>query len=114
MFFTCPRRELRRRRKAALVVASGLALGIALVIVVDSVSNGMGKAQDKVPLCSEPSSPRASNWKRGRWASPVDADAALVTAPRGGGRPDRRRLRRLAGLPAPPGGRPEAGAVAAT
>ncbi|MGW5970799.1 ABC transporter permease [Streptomyces sp. NPDC055186] len=48
MFFTYLRRELRRRRKAALVVASGLALGIALVIVVDSVSAGMGKAQEKV------------------------------------------------------------------
>ncbi|MFI8948850.1 ABC transporter permease [Streptomyces sp. NPDC053750] len=48
MFFTYLRRELRRRRKAALVVASGLALGIALVIVVDSVSSGMSRAQDKV------------------------------------------------------------------
>ncbi|MFJ4325550.1 ABC transporter permease [Streptomyces tricolor] len=48
MFFTYLRRELRRRRKAALVVASGLALGIALVIVVNSVSQGMGKAQDQV------------------------------------------------------------------
>ncbi|NUT29435.1 MAG: ABC transporter permease [Streptomyces sp.] len=48
MFFTYLRRELRRRRKAALVVASGLALGIALVIVVNSVSSGMGKAQNKV------------------------------------------------------------------
>ncbi|MDX2675504.1 ABC transporter permease [Streptomyces sp. NY05-11A] len=48
MFFTYLRRELRRRRKAALVVASGLALGIALVIVVTSVSSGMGKAQEKV------------------------------------------------------------------
>ncbi|MFJ7999823.1 ABC transporter permease [Streptomyces sp. NPDC096310] len=48
MFFTYLRRELRRRRKAALVVASGLALGIALVIVVNSVSAGMGQAQDKV------------------------------------------------------------------
>lgn len=48
MFFTYLRRELRRRRKAALVVASGLALGIALVIIVSSVSSGMGKAQDKV------------------------------------------------------------------
>ncbi|MFC9292363.1 ABC transporter permease, partial [Streptomyces sp. NPDC057052] len=48
MFFTYLRRELRRRRKAALVVASGLVLGIALVIVVTSVSAGMGKAQDKV------------------------------------------------------------------
>ncbi|MEV7087474.1 ABC transporter permease [Streptomyces sp. NPDC093085] len=48
MFFTYLRRELRRRRKAALVVASGLALGIALVIVVNSVSAGMTQAQDKV------------------------------------------------------------------
>ncbi|MFG2432703.1 ABC transporter permease [Streptomyces sp. NPDC048590] len=48
MFFTYLRRELRRRRKAALVVASGLALGIALVIIVSSVSSGMNKAQDKV------------------------------------------------------------------
>ncbi|MEW2162627.1 ABC transporter permease [Streptomyces sp. NPDC007084] len=48
MFFTYLRRELRRRRKAALVVASGLALGIALVIVVGSVSSGMEKAQGKV------------------------------------------------------------------
>lgn len=44
MFFTYLRRELRRRRKAALVVASGL----ALVIVVSSVSTGMSRAQDKV------------------------------------------------------------------
>ncbi|MFD5419848.1 ABC transporter permease [Streptomyces sp. NPDC127069] len=48
MFFTYLRRELRRRRKAALVVASGLALGIALVIVVTSVSAGMAAAQAKV------------------------------------------------------------------
>jgi ABC-type antimicrobial peptide transport system permease subunit len=48
MFFTYLRRELRRRRKAALVVASGLALGIALVIVVTSVSSGMKQAQDEV------------------------------------------------------------------
>jgi ABC-type lipoprotein release transport system permease subunit len=48
MFFTYLRRELRRRRKAALVVASGLALGIALVIVVNAVSTGMGKAQAQV------------------------------------------------------------------
>ncbi|MGW1889609.1 ABC transporter permease [Streptomyces sp. NPDC002004] len=48
MFFTYLRRELRRRRKSALVVASGLALGIALVIVVSSVSSGMKDAQGKV------------------------------------------------------------------
>jgi ABC-type antimicrobial peptide transport system permease subunit len=48
MFFTYLRRELRRRRKAALVVALGLALGIGLVITVDSVSSGMDQAQGKV------------------------------------------------------------------
>ncbi|KAF4409358.1 ABC transporter permease, partial [Streptomyces lycii] len=48
MFLTYLRRELRRRRKAALVVASGLALGIALVIVVTSVSSGMRQAQTQV------------------------------------------------------------------
>ncbi len=48
MFFTYLRRELRRRRKAALVVALGLALGIGLVITVDSVSTGMNQAQGKV------------------------------------------------------------------
>ncbi|MGW0602880.1 ABC transporter permease [Streptomyces sp. NPDC002640] len=48
MFLTYLRRELRRRRRAALVVASGLALGIALVVVVDAVSTGMGRAQARV------------------------------------------------------------------
>ncbi|WP_461008762.1 ABC transporter permease [Streptomyces capparidis] len=48
MFFTYLRRELRRRRKAALVVALGLALGIGLVITVSSVSAGMRDAQDEV------------------------------------------------------------------
>jgi ABC-type lipoprotein release transport system permease subunit len=48
MFFTYLRRELNRRRKAALVIAMGLALGIGLVITVNSVSSGMGDAQDQV------------------------------------------------------------------
>src|SRR5262249_8744948 len=42
------KRELGRRKKAALVIALGLALGIALVITVNSVSAGMTQAQDKV------------------------------------------------------------------
>ncbi|MFF4251397.1 ABC transporter permease [Streptomyces sp. NPDC001663] len=77
MFFTYLRRELRRRRKAALVVASGLALGIALVIVVNSVSNGMGKAQDKVlqslyglgtdMTVTKAATPTASNSQRPRF-----------------------------------------------
>lgn len=48
MFFTYLKRELRRRRRVSLVIASGLALGIALVIVVNAVSSGMGQAQGKV------------------------------------------------------------------
>jgi len=77
MFFTYLRRELRRRRKAALVVASGLALGIALVIVVSSVSSGMGKAQDKVlqslyglgtdMTVTKAATPSASNSQRPRF-----------------------------------------------
>jgi len=48
MFLAHLRRELRRRSRTAFVVASGLALGIALVIVVSSVSPGMRRAQDAV------------------------------------------------------------------
>ncbi|WP_460108805.1 hypothetical protein [Streptomyces sp. YKOK-J1] len=48
MFGIYLKRELSRRKKAALVIAMGLALGIALVITVDSVSAGMTRAQDKV------------------------------------------------------------------
>lgn len=48
MFVTYLRRELLRRRKAAFVVAMGLAVGIALVITVSSVSAGMQQAQGKV------------------------------------------------------------------
>ncbi|MGW2719367.1 ABC transporter permease [Streptomyces sp. NPDC001492] len=77
MFFTYLRRELRRRRKAALVVASGLALGIALVIVVSSVSSGMGRAQDRVlqslyglgtdMTVTKAATPTASNSQRPRF-----------------------------------------------
>lgn len=48
MFGIYLKRELSRRKKAALVIAMGLALGIALVITVTSVSAGMQQAQDKV------------------------------------------------------------------
>ncbi|MFF4573725.1 ABC transporter permease [Streptomyces sp. NPDC001410] len=48
MFGIYLKRELSRRKKAALVIAMGLALGIALVITVSSVSAGMTQAQDKV------------------------------------------------------------------
>ncbi|MGK5532156.1 ABC transporter permease [Streptomyces sp. URMC 129] len=48
MIFTYLRRELRRRRKAQFVIAAGLALGIALVVVVNAVSSGMQRAQDDV------------------------------------------------------------------
>ncbi|WP_416964672.1 ABC transporter permease [Streptomyces sp. Agncl-13] len=48
MFGIYLKRELGRRKKAALVIAMGLALGIALVITVNSVTAGMNQAQDKV------------------------------------------------------------------
>ncbi|MBQ0828481.1 ABC transporter permease [Streptomyces tagetis] len=87
MFFTYLRRELRRRRKAALVVASGLALGIALVIIVDSVSAGMGKAQDRVlqslyglgtdmTVTKAASAPTSSDRPRFRFDAQEDGDDA--------------------------------------
>ncbi|GAA1353846.1 ABC transporter permease [Streptomyces beijiangensis] len=48
MFLIYLRRELSRRKKAALVISMGLALGIALVITVTSVSSGMKQAQTQV------------------------------------------------------------------
>lgn len=41
-------REPIRHKNAAPVIATGLALGIAPVITVDSLSAGMQEAQDKV------------------------------------------------------------------
>ncbi len=48
MFFTYLRRELRHRRKQTVVVATGLGVAIALVMVVSSFSAGVEKAQGDV------------------------------------------------------------------
>lgn len=48
MFLTYLGRELRRRKKQAVVVAAGLAIGIALVITVSAVSAGVKTAQASV------------------------------------------------------------------
>ena len=48
MFFTYLGRELRRRRKQAMVVAFGLALGIGLVVTVSAASAGVKSAQTTV------------------------------------------------------------------
>jgi putative ABC transport system permease protein len=48
VFFTYLGRELRRRRKQAMVVAFGLALGIGLVVTVSSASAGVKAAQTTV------------------------------------------------------------------
>ncbi|GAA4720140.1 hypothetical protein GCM10023216_06220 [Isoptericola chiayiensis] len=48
MFLTYLRRELRHRRKQTTVVAVGLAVAIALVMVVSSVSSGVRDAQASV------------------------------------------------------------------
>jgi ABC-type lipoprotein release transport system permease subunit len=48
MFFTYLRRELGRRKKQAIVISLGLAIGIGLVITVSSVSAGVKNAQGAV------------------------------------------------------------------
>jgi putative ABC transport system permease protein len=48
MFFTYLRRELSGRRKQTAIIASGMALAIALVIIVNGVAAGMKAAQAKV------------------------------------------------------------------
>lgn len=48
MFFTYLRRELSGRRKQTAIIASGMALAIALVIIVNGVASGMKAAQAKV------------------------------------------------------------------
>ncbi|MCL1872132.1 MAG: ABC transporter permease [Promicromonosporaceae bacterium] len=48
MFFTYLRRELRHRRKQSVVVATGLGVAIALVMVVTSVAAGVRDAQGSV------------------------------------------------------------------
>lgn len=48
MFATYLRRELAGRRKLTAIVAIGMALAIALVIIVNSVSSGIGLAQANV------------------------------------------------------------------
>lgn len=48
MFFTYLRRELLGRRKQTIIIAIGMALAIALVIIVNGVSLGVKNAQAKV------------------------------------------------------------------
>ena len=48
MFFTYLHREMTKRFRQSLLIASGLAVAIALVVVVNSVSAGIHSAQDKV------------------------------------------------------------------
>ena len=48
MFFTYLRRELRGRMRQAILIASGLAVGIGLVITVTALSAGVRNAQGTV------------------------------------------------------------------
>ena len=48
MFFTYLRRELRGRMRQAVLIASGLAVGIGLVITVTALSAGVRNAQGTV------------------------------------------------------------------
>lgn len=55
MFLTYPGRELRHQRRQTVIVASGLALAIALVTVGTSVPTGVGNAPLKKPMSLVPS-----------------------------------------------------------
>ncbi|HZW40902.1 MAG TPA: FtsX-like permease family protein [Agromyces sp.] len=48
MFFTYLRRELAGRRRQTAIIAIGMALAIALVMIVNAVSTGVRDAQDSV------------------------------------------------------------------
>ncbi|MSW97966.1 MAG: ABC transporter permease, partial [Actinobacteria bacterium] len=48
MYFTFLRRELLGRRRQTLIIAVGMAIAIALVIVVNSFTAGVQNAQAKV------------------------------------------------------------------
>lgn len=48
MYLTYIRRELRRRFKQSLVIALGLAVGIALVVTVSSAAAGVKSAKGQV------------------------------------------------------------------
>ena len=48
MFFTYLRRELAGRRRQTAIVAIGMALAIALVMIVNAVSTGVQQAQAQV------------------------------------------------------------------
>src|SRR6185503_8151028 len=48
MFFTYLRRELAGRRRQTAIIAIGMALAIALVMIVNSVSTGVRDAQAAV------------------------------------------------------------------
>lgn len=48
MFATYLRRELSNRRRQSIIIASGMGLAIALVIVVNAVSAGVTSAQNRV------------------------------------------------------------------
>ena len=48
MFFTYLRRELAGRRRQTAIVAIGMALAIALVMIVNSVASGVRDAQASV------------------------------------------------------------------
>ncbi|GAA3593685.1 ABC transporter permease [Klugiella xanthotipulae] len=48
MYFRYLRRELAGRRKQSIIIAAGMALAVALVIIVNSVAAGMSNAQASV------------------------------------------------------------------
>ncbi|MDY7556846.1 hypothetical protein [Cryobacterium sp. 10C3] len=84
MFYTYLRRELAGRRKQTAIVAIGMALAIALVIIVNSVSSGVQLAQASV---------LESVYGVGTDITVSQAPAAAATPGTGNGAPPTLRLR---------------------
>jgi ABC-type antimicrobial peptide transport system permease subunit len=90
MFTTYLRRELAGRRKQTAIVAIGMALAIALVIIVNSVSSGVQLAQASVlssiygvgtdiTVSQTPTAPAAGDTAGGPQKFDFDADAGSST-----------------------------------
>ncbi|AAT88330.1 hypothetical protein ATY41_03680 [Leifsonia xyli subsp. xyli] len=96
MFGTYLRRELLNRRKQTAIIAIGMALAIALVIIVDAVSAGVKEAQASVLqsvygvgtdiTVSQPATAQTANAQRGAGGGPRFDFGAEAGADTGTGR----------------------------
>ncbi|HEY8282661.1 MAG TPA: ABC transporter permease, partial [Leifsonia sp.] len=96
MFGTYLRRELLNRRKQTIIIAVGMALAIALVIIVNAVSAGVRQAQASVLqsvygvgtdiTVSEPATAQNATTQQGQGGGPRFDFGAGAGADTGAGR----------------------------